>query len=298
MHSRFPDDLFAKAVRELRAGAGERRPERGSHVVRMLDTPSGDLAVKVFGSNGRGEARREWSALTILERLGHERSPRPIWQDLDHPLPALAMTRVPGVPLAGVPLSEDCLAALAAVLADVYQRVPQRVVRTLPPANGAAAALLEMLRRNLPIASDPAWSDPVREAHAAATSWLESGGCRRLAGPAPLVMGRGDPNLANFLWDGERLFHVDFEDSGARDVATELADLVEHLNARATPDRRWHDLVDRFDLDPAARARHLAARRVLAADWMARLLPGGPAERRNPPGTLERQATRLMELLG
>jgi len=32
--------------------------------------------------------------------------------------------------------------------------------------------------------------------------------------------------------------------------------------------------------------------------WVMRLLPGGISGRRNPPGTLERQASRLLDLLG
>jgi len=39
-------------------------------------------------------------------------------------------------------------------------------------------------------------------------------------------------------------------------------------------------------------------RRVFAAYWVMRLLPGGTSGRCNPPGTLERQASRLLDLLG
>jgi aminoglycoside phosphotransferase (APT) family kinase protein len=45
------------------------------------------------------------------------------------------------------------------------------------------------------------------------------------------VLGHGDPNLANFLWDGSQLRLVDFEDSGPGDRAFELALLTEHLSA-------------------------------------------------------------------
>jgi hypothetical protein len=40
-----------------------------------------------------------------------------------------------------------------------------------------------------------------------------------------------------------------------------------------------------------------AARRLWAMFWMRLLLPGGPAVRRNPPGTTEKQAERLLSLL-
>ena len=32
--------------------------------------------------------------------------------------------------------------------------------------------------------------------------------------PSSVVFGQGDGNLANYLWDGERVRLVDFEDSG------------------------------------------------------------------------------------
>jgi len=41
-----------------------------------------------------------------------------------------------------------------------------------------------------------------------------------------------------------------------------------------------------------------AYRRLLATFWLLMLLPGSPSHRRNPPGTLQRQASRLLELLG
>jgi thiamine kinase-like enzyme len=105
-------------------------------------------------------------------------------------------------------------------------------------------------------------------------------------------------NLANFLWNGTSLFHVDFEDSGRRDLAVELADLVEHLGSRRTPEAAWDDLLAGCDLDRSRRTRHAAARRLFAAFWLRLLLPGAPAHARNPPGTLERQSERVLALLG
>lgn len=87
----------------------------------------------------------------------------------------------------------------------------------------------------------------------------------------PAVVGHGDPNLANYLWDGVRVRVVDFEDAGRSDVAYELATLVEHLSARGLDAEAF---CDRFEVDPV---------RLRAA-------------RRNPPGTLDAQAVRLLAL--
>jgi hypothetical protein len=45
-----------------------------------------------------------------------------------------------------------------------------------------------------------------------------------------------------------------------------------------------------FELTAAERARLLEFRRLAAPFWLMVLRPGGPGSRRNPPGTLRRQA--------
>jgi Phosphotransferase enzyme family len=119
-----------------------------------------------------------------------------------------------------------------------------------------------------------AWAGPSRPADPAA-------GDRRL--------GHGEANLANYLWDGRRIRIVDFEDAAIADPASELAIVVEHLSARHLD---ADGLCARFDVDPV---------RLRAMFWLRLrrlLLPAGPAEQRNPPGTAATQARRLLDLLG
>jgi hypothetical protein len=71
----------------------------------------------------------------------------------------------------------------------------------------------------------------------------------------------------------------------------ELANLVEHLSARDT-DRA--EFVTRFPVDPA---RFAAARCTWATFWLTLLRAGGPSATRNPAGTAEKQAERLITLL-
>jgi hypothetical protein len=52
-----------------------------------------------------------------------------------------------------------------------------------------------------------------------------------------------------------------------------------------------------FDLTAAEQARLHEYRRLSALFWLLMLVPGGPAHRRNPPGTVERRAARLLRLL-
>jgi len=100
-----------------------------------------------------------------------------------------------------------------------------------------------------------------------------------------------DPSLANYLWDGYRIRIVDFEDAAVSDPATELAILTEHLSARRLD---ADEFCGRFDVDPV---RLRAARRVWAMFWLWLLRPGGPSEGRNPAGTADAQARRVLALL-
>ena len=110
------------------------------------------------------------------------------------------------------------------------------------------------------------------------------------------MFGQGDANLANFLWDGELVRIVDFEDSGISDRAFELAVLVEHLSAWSDAGLAGERFTAAFDLTRAERSRLADWRRWLRSTGSLRLRPGGTRVR-HPPGTARRQAERLLALL-
>lgn len=141
--------------------------------------------------------------------------------------------------------------------------------------------------------------DPMpRQAHRAALAWLDSGWAERPASvTGQSVFAQGDPNVANHLWDGNSVRLVDFEASGRGDRATELADFVEHVTVWAHAGIHAEAFLDRFDLGPGERQQITQLRRLFAAFWVMRLLPGSSAYHRNPAGTFERQASRLLGLL-
>ncbi|GAA1543431.1 phosphotransferase [Kribbella lupini] len=131
----------------------------------------------------------------------------------------------------------------------------------------------------------------IGEAHAAAAEWLAGPAADELVERRDVVIGHGDPNLANYLWDGERVRIIDFEDAGRADLAVELANLVEHLASRGAD---WSGFLAQYQVDAE---RLLSARRLYAAFWLTLIRPGGPSAHRNPPGTAELQAERLLNLL-
>jgi hypothetical protein len=76
-----------------------------------------------------------------------------------------------------------------------------------------------------------------------------------------------------------------------------MAELVEHISARCTPDALWQDFLAGLDLSRAERARLRAARRRRVVMWLLILLPGQSGDSLNPPGTLRKQAERTLDLL-
>ncbi len=245
---------------------------------------SGASLVKRYTSWDRGEHRREWAVLNHLQAHMPGLVPVPLHADLDAEPPSIRMSVLPGEPLRGE-LTRAQLDALDVALRALWS-VP---VGGLPPRRFCPAEAWQLTRTRFAVSRRPGGIAGV--AFDAAGEFLRGAALSDGSGQARQVVGHSDPNLANYLWDGETVRLVDFEDAGRSDVAYELATLVEHLSARGTD---WKRFLARFDVDAA---RVLAARRLAASLWLTMLLPGGVAARRNPPDTLERQAERLLALM-
>jgi hypothetical protein len=140
--------------------------------------------------------------------------------------------------------------------------------------------------------------DVVAAAFRAGHAWFSSPDPDELvSGQAPPVLARADYNLANFLYDGQSVRMLDFENACRSDRGIDLALMSEHISGRGTPDSAWLTLVESFDLLPVERRHFAALKRIEALFWLRLLLPGGSAEKLNPPGTLRKQAERVLALL-
>ena len=137
--------------------------------------------------------------------------------------------------------------------------------------------------------------DPVvARAHATAAAWLEREPPERHGHAGhPAVLGHGDPCLANYLWDGDRIRLIDFEDCGPSDRAFELAILTEHISAWSDARLEAEDLLAQVRPDPGGQnpgaglpaprgpvlADHAPAGQLIKRPQPARhpATPGGPA---------------------
>jgi Ser/Thr protein kinase RdoA (MazF antagonist) len=259
-----------------------------THVVEI----DGDQVIKRFRSWDRGEHLREWQALTLLASYAPDLAPAPLSASLASVPPCVRMSRVAGRPLDGETVTPRHLDAVAVAIGRLHAAVPRDVVAGLPPQPWLGAGAVSRMRSLAAGERAPDGDALARSAFDSGMRWLD-----RAAEPRPephsVVFGQGDGNLANYLWDGERVRLVDFEDSGRSDRAYELAAFAEHLSV-------WHDagvdagaLLGRFELTAAERERVLFFRRAFAFYWLLKLL-GRRAERR---ATLHHQASRLLAML-
>lgn len=245
-------------------------------------------ATKHYTSWHRHEPTRELAALTLLTQAAPGLTPSPLASSTSpQPAPAagttaggpwLRMTRVPGNPLAA-PVSSSQLTALG----DALERLWSITSATLQPIE--LSALVRRTRTGL-----TALRTTKGVIGRAATAWL-SNEPPDLTETADPVVAHGDPNLTNYIWDGTTIRIIDFEDAGRGDRTVELANLVEHLSWRTTDPTpliaRFRPNEDRFQ----------AARLLWAGFWLTLIAPGGPSAHRNPPGTAEVQAHRLLRLV-
>jgi aminoglycoside phosphotransferase (APT) family kinase protein len=261
--------------------------------------PERGVVTKRFRSWARNEPAREWRALCLLAGLAPGLAPQPLSADLDGHPPAIRMSWLLGAPLGAAVISAPQAQALARSLDQLWRPVPPGTLA--PPTAGTPnpVAFTSQVRATLAAAHDLGDDPLVHRARAAAAAWLDSGAIdRQSPAGSHAVLGQGDSNLANFLWDGHQVRLVDFEDSGPSDRAFELALLVEHISAWSDACLDAGTFLALFDLTTAETARLLQFRRLAALFWLTLLRPGSRASRRNPPGTLKRQADRLLALLG
>lgn len=256
-----------------------------------------DTVTKRFRPGGHDRCGREWRALTLPATHAHGLAPEPLDVDFEAAEPVIVMSRVKGEPLRGRALGSACTDALAETVAELHSAMPPSALAPLPSRPGRQRNVIEFVRTWIPRLR-PEVDERATRAMDAGLAWLARSALESTAEPrVPSVFGPGDGNLANYLWDGSRVRVVDFEESGRSDRAFELAEITEHVGSWVESHLDVPAFLGRFALTPAESSRLHECRCLLALVWLLLLCRDEKGERRNPPGTVERQADRLWELL-
>ncbi|WP_075899014.1 aminoglycoside phosphotransferase family protein [Actinomadura sp. CNU-125] len=259
-------------------------------------TLKANVVVKTYQVRAQDASIREWRTLNLLERYAPDLAPRPLEADLAADPPYVVMSRLPGVPLQALATREQA-EAMAGALRRMQDSVPQNVLASVPARAGTAPEFIAGLRnaygQEPRLGSDALVVDALR----VGSHWLAQPQLDRLAVEVEPVLGSGDGNAANYLWDGEKVRAIDFEYAGRSDRWFELAEVVEHVSVwvGAGIDAEW--VMSCFEPSPAQARRLHDCRRLLALYWLLALLPDSPGHNRNPPGTVQRQARRALDLL-
>lgn len=255
------------------------------------------LVIKRYRSWLNGEADREWRGLSLLDRTVPGLAPHPLERRIENGTPIIVMTRLPGVPLGSSALNPKQLAGLAKALKLMFAAAPPDELQTLTERRWGPSRMVAKLRAWIDEAR-PVFEPTVEEALRAAKRWLGSSQAMALGGPlAERAFTNADGNIGNFIWDGERCYVVDFEDSGVSDPVYEIADLVEHVSVWLPGLIKANEFATSLALSNEQERRLLSFRRLIAVFWLLMLLPGNPGHDRNPPGSLDRQVTHVLGLL-
>jgi Ser/Thr protein kinase RdoA (MazF antagonist) len=236
--------------------------------VQLVEQP---LCVKLYKIDERHRAEREWQALCYLAEQGLGIAPQPRHFSPDPELPAVVMELVAGVSLYDHQPAARELAALAETLKQLYALTP-KVAAYPHTVIGPPIVLMQRVESWLAWLADRADEPLVKQILAVVAQWDSEADRVILAMSAPSVFSRGDPNLANCLWDGQRVRCVDLEYSGWSDMTFDLAELIEAQPSRHISDQTWERFIDSFELHETAEQQRLAAaRRLCAVFWISLL---------------------------
>jgi hypothetical protein len=168
----------------------------------LVDVPAGQgTAIKRFRSRGRCEPEREWAALRLLAGHAPGLAPAPLRADLAGDPAMIEMSRLPGVPLGGAALLPQQAEGLADALERLWHAVPASRVTEAIGSVPNQVALLAQVRGLLAADRSRGGNNLVGSAVRAGASWIAARPLDRLPA-ARVVLGHGDPNLANYLQDG------------------------------------------------------------------------------------------------
>ena len=241
----------------------------GTHSAFSLEVDGTTYFLKLLRSDQDMALRREVGGMLFLAGRGFTRTPKPFsWGTYPH---YVCTELLPGNALGNSALTVPQLQQIALGSKELYEITPERLDEPLWDIDWDTDLMLAGLQaRNGMLAEQDKQSELEAEAAALMSDWLASSGPELFLSPSDcVVFSRGDQNLANCLWDGDRLRFVDLEDCGWNDLARDVSLLTEHIQSYNTPVEDWEWYIDQIGLTKKQRRRALEARRRQALSWLS-----------------------------
>lgn len=228
-----------------------------------------DCCIKIFKVDIRQRGQREWASLLHLRENGIDYVPTPYQFVTVDGTPILVMELVHGSHLGHKHLSRDQLEILACRVKRLhllpYEGRPENARVFLAPER--VDGLIDLMK------GVPVQDQPTAQCLDLWTILSRGPALDLLRQTTELVFSRMDTSLANLMWDGDTIRLVDLEYGGWTERVFDLAEQVEHVQSRGTPDSEWEWYLQQFPLQPEEHIRLKQAQRLLAFDWARRFWP-------------------------
>lgn len=233
----------------------------------QLKSDIAEYCVKSYLKEWQFGASREWVGLRILNEFGVQGAPRAYALSSSSEVKFLVMEWISGSSLGECHLSRPQIGALADITKAVHSISPAEVGDSLWACFWDPERRLSDFPRQIELLKDNPAEQAV-EVASLAKDWLKGADPQILVELEEPVFSRGDHNLANCLWDGDKLWLVDLEHIGWHDPVIDLALLTEHVQARRTPHDEWLWFIEQFALTKRQRKRLVAAQRQISLSWL------------------------------
>jgi Phosphotransferase enzyme family len=256
------------ALHDIRA-----RPLAGGHrnAVYELTSSNSPVAVKIYKKDDRLLDKREWLSLTLLCEHRPGTAPRPLWTDPRPQQPATGMTIIPGHACPAEADQPTYAGAIVTTVLELAELPLHGGLSLMPRAKGPAHYTRSLTSKWHSELTGRPQDALTRDLLRLFSQWADGEDAKTLTALTPRTFSHGDGNIDNWLWDGQQLRCIDFEFAGWSDIAFDLADIVEHVSARAISDNAWEAAIDRADLHGSAQSRYAAGSRTCALRWLAAL---------------------------
>lgn len=213
-------------------------------------------------------AQKEWRSLTFLNNFNYDASPKP-FHFTNNKYAIIIMEYIEGISYGDTDITTIHLKKLSEVLNLLYNIKPTSQTTWTVNCNGS-----RMYNRVIEYYQKTEVKTTIqREAHSLVSSWLNSGK-EKFFTSNNIHFSHGDPSLNNLIWTkNSRCRMIDFEYSGWTEMEFDLADIIEHPQAKRINNDLWEGFINEFNLSKEGERKVSISRELVSIFWLLRFWP-------------------------